>query len=141
MFSRAMRHRFIKRYNENSSIYTHRANIIKGTDSVFNMVYAACGGGTGVYMAGSEALSGAKSSLILENRQRLMLTGVKEVVSFSDTAVALKTVLGDLAVQGKKLNISKLNTDTSELFVSGEISLIKYSRDKSRGGFFEGLFK
>ena len=92
-------------------------------------------------MAGSEALSGAKSSLILENRQRLMLTGVKEVVSFSDTAVALKTVLGDLAVQGKKLNISKLNTDTSELFVSGEISLIKYSRDKSRGGFFEGLFK
>ena len=83
----------------------------------------------------------AKHSLILEDRSTMTLSGVKEVCSFSDTSVSLKTSRGALLVQGKSLNIGRLNTDTGELFITGEINSIKYSKDKSSGGFFEGLFK
>ena len=82
-----------------------------------------------------------KHSLVMEDRARMSLTGVSEVSAFSDTSVTLKTCRGMLSVQGKGLNISKLNTDTGELNVNGEISLIKYSKDKAKGGFFEGLFR
>ena len=83
----------------------------------------------------------SKHSVVIDDRAKMALTGVQEVSAFSDTSVSLKTSRGLLTIQGKGLNISKLNTDTGELNVSGEISLLKYSKDKSKGGFFEGLFR
>lgn len=83
----------------------------------------------------------AKHSLLLEERNKLTLGGVKEVVNFSDNSVSLKTTVGSLLIQGKSLNISRLNTDTGELFVSGEINNMRYSRTKGRGKLMEGLFK
>lgn len=92
-------------------------------------------------MIKNEASAQAKHSLMLEDRNKMALSGVKEVTSFSDTSVTLKTVLGLLLIQGKGLNISRLNTDTGELNVNGEISIMRYSKDKRSGGFFEGLFR
>ena len=82
-----------------------------------------------------------KHSFTLEERNQLSLSGVLEVSSFSETAVSLKTSRGALLIQGKKLNIGRLNTDTGELFITGEISLLKYSKNKNDGSIFEGLFK
>ena len=82
-----------------------------------------------------------KHFFTLEERNQLSLSGVLEVVSFSETTVSLKTSRGALLIQGKKLNIGRLNTDTGELFITGEISLLKYSKDKNDGSIFEGLFK
>jgi sporulation protein YabP len=82
-----------------------------------------------------------KHSFTLEDRAQLSLSGVNEVLSFSENAVSLNTSRGALLIQGKRLNISRLNTDTGELFVTGEISLLKYSKSKDSGGIFEGLFK
>ena len=80
-------------------------------------------------------------TLTLINRSVMTLTGVSEVVSFTDTEIALKTACGDLLIRGNSLNIGKLNTDTGELAVSGMVSLIKYSKGKDKGGLFEGLFR
>lgn len=80
-------------------------------------------------------------TLLLEDRAKMTLSGIKEVTGFSDTEVMLKTSCGALAVFGKGLNISRLNTDTGELFISGEINIMKYSKDKRKGSLFEGLFK
>ena len=82
-----------------------------------------------------------KHSITIEDRAQMSLTGVQDVSAFSDTAVSLKTCRGLLTISGKGLNISKLNTDTGELNVSGEISQLRYSKDRSKGGFFEGLFR
>lgn len=82
-----------------------------------------------------------RHTLILEDRSKMTLGGVKEVSGFSDTSVTLRTTKGALIVQGKRLSISRLNTETGELFISGEINLMRYSKDKSRGSVFEGLFK
>lgn len=88
----------------------------------------------------SEAAA-ARHSLTLEDRARMTLSGVKEVMSFSDSSVSLRTVSGALLIQGKELNIGRLNTDTGELFISGEITLMRYSKDKAKRGLLEGLFK
>ena len=84
---------------------------------------------------------GAKHTLLLEDRKQMTLAGVKEVSSFSDTAVVLVTTVGGLTINGKGLNISRLNTDTGELFVSGEVNVMKYSAPKRKGGVLEGLFR
>ena len=82
-----------------------------------------------------------KHSIMLEDRNRMTLGGVKEVTDFSDTAVNLSTTRGKLTIQGRGLNISRLNTETGELFISGEVSLLRYSKEKRKGRMLEGLFK
>jgi sporulation protein YabP len=92
-------------------------------------------------MSKNEVLTDTKHSITLDDRYKMTLSGVKEVSTFSDASVSLKTTRGALLVQGKGLTISRLNTETGELYINGEISLIKYSKDKSKGGIIEGLFR
>lgn len=80
-------------------------------------------------------------SVSIKNREEMTLTGVCEVVSFTDSTVVLKTGLGELLIKGDCLNIGRLNTETGELFVCGTITLLRYSKLKKDGGMFEGLFK
>lgn len=83
-------------------------------------------------------------NLILENRERLNITGVIDVESFNDECIIVDTELGVLAVRGEELHISKLNLDSSELNVEGDIISIEYSDtegSRSKGGFFGRLFK
>ncbi|OGO80462.1 MAG: sporulation protein YabP [Clostridiales bacterium GWC2_40_7] len=83
-------------------------------------------------------------NLILENRERLSISGVIDVESFNDESVIVDTELGVLVVRGMDLHISKLNIDSSELSVEGDIMSCEYSdRDgsRSKGGFFARMFK
>lgn len=68
---------------------------------------------------------------ILENRERLMLSGVTEICSFDDRAVILYTALGALTVLGQRLQVHTLSTETGELIITGEISALRYG-DRSR---------
>ena len=79
--------------------------------------------------------------ILLKDRATMSLSGVLEVISFTDTEISLKTTCGGLLLRGTSLNIGHLNTDTGELAVSGCITLIKYNKSNTDGGFFEGLFK
>lgn len=79
-------------------------------------------------------------SLVMSNRHAITLTGVSEVGGFSETQVELETCMGGLLIKGKELNINKLNTDTGELNVNGEINSIQYTARKKEG-LFTGLFK
>ena len=47
-----------------------------------------------------------KSSLSLEDRKKLTLSGVLEVVNFDDEKISLNTILGNLAIKGEGLKIS-----------------------------------
>ena len=76
----------------------------------------------------------------ITNRRTMTLTGVCDVECFSDTQVELKTCMGGLLIKGKGLVINKLNTDTGELNVNGEINSIQYTA-KKKDGIFTGLFR
>ena len=84
-------------------------------------------------------------NLILENRERVSVSGVIDVESFNDECVIADTELGLLIIKGIDLHINKLNIESSELGIEGEIISCEYSdRNNSRnrgGGFFARIFK
>lgn len=80
-------------------------------------------------------------SLILENRKCLSLSGVKDVGSFDDEAVTIYTDFGELNVRGRSLHISKLNLDSGEVTIDGELAAMVYTENKQAGGFMSKLFR
>ena len=83
-------------------------------------------------------------NLILENRGKLSVSGVNDVLSFDDQVVMIDTELGLLTVKGENIRINKLSLDTSEVIVEGEISSLAYSQskqDKSSGTLLSKIFK
>lgn len=88
--------------------------------------------------------TGVIQNLILENRGKLSISGVLDVLSFDDQVVMLETELGLLTVKGENIRINKLSIDTSEVIVEGEISYLAYSDkevEKSKGSFMSKIFK
>lgn len=83
-------------------------------------------------------------NIILENREKLSISGVLDVLSFDDQIVILETELGLLTVKGDNLRINKLSLDTAEVIVDGEIYNLGYSeKDTSQksGGLFGKIFR
>lgn len=83
-------------------------------------------------------------NLILENREKLNITGVLDVLSFDDQIVIVETELGLLTVKGDNLRINKLSTDTEEVCVEGNIFNLSYSEKSNvgkEGSFFSKIFK
>ena len=56
-------------------------------------------------------------NLILENREKLTITGVVDVLSFDDQIVIVETQLGLLTVKGEDLRINKLSIDLSLIHI------------------------
>lgn len=88
--------------------------------------------------------TGVIQNLILENRGKLSISGVLDVLSFDDQVVMVETELGLLTVKGENLRINKLSIDTSEVIVEGEISYLAYSDkeiEKTKGNLISKIFK
>jgi len=88
--------------------------------------------------------TGVIQNLILENRGKLSISGVLDVLSFDDQVVILETELGLLTVKGENIRINKLSIDTSEVIVEGMISSLNYSdkeTEKNKGSFMSKIFK
>lgn len=67
-------------------------------------------------------------NLILENREKLTITGVVDVLSFDDQIVIVETQgFGLLTIKGEDLRINKLSIDSSEVIIEGEIFNMGYS--------------
>ncbi|MCX7842303.1 MAG: sporulation protein YabP [Clostridia bacterium] len=97
-------------------------------------------------MAEEKKISKPKAqNIILENREKLNVSGVVDVESFNDECIIVETELGMLVVRGEDLHINKLNLDNSELIVEGEINSCEYDdreSSKSKGfGFLGKMFK
>lgn len=83
-------------------------------------------------------------NIILENRKKLSITGVNDVLSFDDQVVMVDTELGLLTVKGENISINKLSIDTSEVIVEGDISYLSYSDkkiEKNSGSLISKIFK
>ena len=85
-----------------------------------------------------------KSSLSLEDRKKLTLTGVLEVVNFDDEKISLNTILGNLAIKGEGLKMNKLDVQNGDVIIIGYISSMIYSgKDgkKSKESIIKKIFK
>jgi sporulation protein YabP len=80
-------------------------------------------------------------TLVLDNRKVLTATGVSNVNNFDEETVTACTDIGELSVKGAELHIEKLNVETGELTLSGEITSVSYAENRPSGGFFSRLLK
>lgn len=83
------------------------------------------------------------SNIIVENRKKITVSGVLDVISFDEESVILDTQLGSMIIKGEDFKINKLNIDAGEFMIEGHVVDIAYgdSIDKNSGGFFAKLFR
>lgn len=78
-------------------------------------------------------------SLTLNQRSKLTMTGVTEVVSFDELAVVLHTGQGTLVVHGRDLQLKALSPDGGSVAIEGTVSALVYEEPKTPGGWFRRL--
>ena len=83
----------------------------------------------------------SNQNIIIEDRKKLTLSGVKEVISFDDETLLLETALGRLTVKGAGLHIVNFDTASGDLFAEGKIYAAVYTSDEKNGGFFSRVFR
>ncbi len=84
--------------------------------------------------------------IVMENRQRVEITGVRDLLIFDETEVVTDTEAGVLSVRGGNLHMSSLNLEKGQIGLEGEIREFFYDEGagaapKSKGGlgrFFRG---
>ena len=76
-------------------------------------------------------------------RKHMDITGVGEVVSFDDTSIILKTVCGEMTVEGRDIKVGVLDTDRGVVSLDGRVDALYYSdtSDNERRGLFGRLMK
>ena len=77
----------------------------------------------------------------IENRKKIMLTGIIEVISSTDKTVIAKTQTHLIYINGEILRIGKLNLEDNVLIVDGEINDLRYVVKNKSKNFFKRLIK
>ncbi|MEG2353169.1 MAG: sporulation protein YabP [Clostridium sp.] len=83
-------------------------------------------------------------NLSLINRSKLQVTGVLEVISFTEDEINLITKGGNLIIEGKKLKMNKLDVANGELSITGTLSSFVYSenrKNKKKDSILARLFR
>ncbi|MBR1422354.1 MAG: sporulation protein YabP [Ruminococcus sp.] len=82
-----------------------------------------------------------RHNMILENRNKLFLTGINEILQFDETQLRMFTELGELRIKGSGLHISDMSVESGELNVEGRINSMTYenNRTKKRTAVFDKL--
>ena len=81
-------------------------------------------------------------NLILKNRKALSISGALDVDSFDESEVVAYTELGELTIKGQNLHINKIDLDSGDIELDGEIYALEYLENQiSKKSFFSRLFK
>lgn len=73
-------------------------------------------------------------NIIIENRNKLSVSGVESVISFDEVTIIVETVSGTLLIHGSDLHLEKLNLDNGEIKVEGTIDSLEYEDTAPKGG-------
>ena len=80
-------------------------------------------------------------NIIVEDRKKMTLTGIKDVLSFDEETVVLDTSLGKLTVKGSGLHIVNFDTKSGDLSAEGRLYALVYTTEEKNGGFFSRVFR
>ncbi|MBQ3265307.1 MAG: sporulation protein YabP [Ruminococcus sp.] len=78
--------------------------------------------------------------LTLDNRRLLTLSGVEDVSGFDEQTISVKLSDASLVVKGTGLHISKLNLESGDVVIDGQISSLQYL-GASSGSLRSRLFR
>ena len=84
-----------------------------------------------------------KGEIILRSRTELDIIGVDEVINFDEEQVHLKSVDGEMMVEGTGIKIDTLDTERGVVKLNGRINAIYYASDpdKVKKGFLGKLMR
>jgi sporulation protein YabP len=85
-------------------------------------------------------------NVIMENRSNITITGVLDVISFDEETIISDTDIGVLIIRGSNLHVSKMNLDTGDMEIDGEIISLTYEEESGHGkgkgkSIFGNIFK
>ena len=60
------------------------------------------------------------------NRDNIKIDGVKDVISFDESGVALETECGSMAIEGESLHITVLNVADGKVEITGRLNGVYY---------------
>ncbi len=90
-----------------------------------------------------ETQTNIMQNVILENRKKLTLTGIKDVLSFDDEIVIVESELGLLNIKGADLKVNKISVESGDVVIDGTVKAIEYSdkNTSSKQGLMSKIFK
>lgn len=84
---------------------------------------------------------GVRSTIVLENRERLTVGGVTEITAFTEDRIDLDTCMGHLCIRGRGLTVTDLSSETGEVSATGSFSSVVYTgRTNGKKSFREKVF-
>lgn len=93
-------------------------------------------------MAEEKKLLKRQHNVIMESRKNLTVSGVMDIDSFDEETVVVFTELGELTIRGVNLHINKIDVDTGDLLMEGDIESLSYSDNQpQKGGLLSRLFR
>lgn len=90
--------------------------------------------------------AGVGHEVVISNRERLVVRGVRHVESFDEAQAVLDTEMGVLTLRGQGFQIRQLDLDNGSFCVDGLLTSLEYStgprETKARNrGFLDRLLK
>lgn len=79
--------------------------------------------------------------LTLQDRKSLLLTGVKEIVSFDENQVVLSTGLGMLSVHGQGLHLKSLSPEGGQAGVDGTVTALIFEEPRPERRSWRSLWR
>lgn len=91
---------------------------------------------------GEKKLLKMQHNVIMENRRNLTISGVMDIDSFDEQTVVVFTEQGELTIRGGNLHINKVDVDSGDLVMEGEVDSLTYSDNQpQKGGLLSRLFR
>lgn len=83
-----------------------------------------------------------ESNLTLDNREKLQISGVIDVISYHEGEVLIQTAVGTLRVLGEKLQIQDLSVSSHRCLITGQVDGMLYEKTVSQQklGFWGKVF-
>ena len=72
-------------------------------------------------------------NVIMEERKKISMTGVKDVKGFDEETIVLDTVAGTLTVKGEGLSINGFSAESGDIKMEGEIKGLVYTGESGKG--------
>lgn len=86
-----------------------------------------------------------KHNITMQDRQVLLITGVNDVLNFDEVEIVAETQEGILIIHGENLHVTKLNLESGELNIDGEIDSLEYQKEgvfsKNKGSLLSRIFR
>ncbi|MBE7076344.1 MAG: hypothetical protein E7374_00420 [Clostridiales bacterium] len=82
-----------------------------------------------------------EQTIILKNKQFLTVGGTNKIISLKTDLIQLDTIYGGLIINGNDLELIKLDNETMNAEIKGNVNSLKFVESKNKEPIFRKIFK